>query len=138
MLRIEWNDDYKLGLPAMDADHQELVEICNQFLAAARADAPIPLLSGLLDQLVVRTRLHFLHEERMLDRHNYPGLAVHKADHQRLLAQADTLRQRFDSAVEEEEIRRLTTDTADFLRFWLLEHITTNDRPYRPFLRSLS
>lgn len=138
MMRIDWSDEHKLGLPAIDADHQELVAICNEFLDAAHAEAPISQLAGILDRMLLRTRAHFLAEERMLDRHGYPAFAIHKAEHDRLLAQADTLRSRFVQAREEDALRNATLETADFLRYWLLDHIRTNDRPYRPFLRRLA
>lgn len=138
MMRIAWSDEFKLGLPAIDADHQELVALCNEFLDAAHADAPIAELAAVLDRMLLRTRAHFVAEERMLDRHGYPSLAIHKAEHDRLLAQAETLRTRFAQAREEDELRHVTLETADFLQFWLLDHIRTNDRPYRPFLMSLA
>lgn len=138
MTRLEWTDEYKLGLPAIDADHQQLLELCNQFLEAVQAGHTIRQLAAVLDQLILRTQAHFLAEERLLDRHGYPGLAIHKAEHERLLVQAGTLKTRYDDVSQEDEIRHLTMETADFLQFWLLDHIRTNDRPYRPFLMSLS
>lgn len=136
--RIEWTDDFKLGLPAIDADHKELLEVCNQFLDAVQSGATVGELSTILDRMILRTRAHFLAEERMLDRHNYPGLVVHKAEHERLLLQAEALKARYTDAAQTDEIGHLTMETADFLQTWLLDHIRTNDRPYRPFLMSLS
>lgn len=138
MMRIEWTDEFKLGLPAIDTEHRELLELCNQFLDATQRDASIRDLAGILGQLILRTRAHFLAEERMLDRHNYPGLAIHKAEHERLLTLADTLKVRYDTVGQDEEIRALTTETAEFLQSWLLDHIRSNDRPYRPFIMTLS
>ncbi len=138
MMRIHWSDDFKLGLPAIDADHEELVELCNTFLDAAQNGARLADLATALDRLLLRTRAHFLHEERMLDRHGYPGLAIHKAEHDRLLSQAEMLKSRFEDVEGEDAIRRVTLETADFLQSWLLDHIKTNDRPYRPFLMSLA
>lgn len=135
---IEWSDEFKLGLPAIDADHKELLEVCNQFLAAVQAGQPVDELTRILDTMILRTRAHFLAEERMLDRHGYPGLVVHKAEHDRLLLQAEALRGRFADTAQQEEMSRLTMETANFLQTWLLDHIRTNDRPYRPFLMSLS
>ncbi|HLO76055.1 MAG TPA: bacteriohemerythrin [Magnetospirillum sp.] len=136
--RIEWSDEFKLGLPAIDAEHKELLEVCNQFLEAVEAGQSVQHLAAILDQMILRTRAHFLSEERMLDRHGYPGLVVHKAEHDRLILQAEALKARFVEACQSDELRHLTMETADFLQTWLLDHIRTNDRPYRPFLRSLS
>ncbi|MGE5476964.1 MAG: bacteriohemerythrin [Bacteroidales bacterium] len=136
--RIEWSDEFKLGLPAIDAEHKELLEVCNQFLDAVQAEAPLEQLAAILGNMILRTRAHFIAEERMLDRHGYPGLVVHKAEHDRLLLQAEALLARYADTLQQEELRHITTDTANFLQTWLLDHIRTNDRPYRPFLMSLS
>jgi hemerythrin-like metal-binding domain len=139
MTRIEWSDEFKLGLPAIDAEHRELLDLCNRFLEAAQAGAEVPQLARILEELILRTRAHFLAEERLLDRHNYPGLAIHKAEHERLLNQADILKARYDDdGVQEDETRALTVETAEFLQSWLLDHIRANDRPYRPFIMTLS
>ncbi|MCR6632227.1 MAG: bacteriohemerythrin [Magnetospirillum sp.] len=136
--RIEWSDEFKLGLPAIDAEHKDLLEACNQFIEAARANAPIGTLAGILENMILRTRAHFVAEERMLDRHDYPGLLAHKAEHDRLLAQAETLKARYQDVSQEDELRNLTGETATFLQTWLLDHIRTNDRPYRPYLMNLA
>lgn len=138
MSRVTWTDEFKLGLPAIDADHRELLDLCNEFLEAAQAGRAITDLAIILDRLILRTRAHFLAEERLLDRHGYPGLVIHKAEHERLLAQAETLKARYGATSQGDDLRHLTMETADFLQTWLLDHIRTNDRPYRPFLMSLS
>lgn len=135
--RIDWNDEFKLGLPAIDAEHKELLAVCNQFLDAVQAQVPVWQLADILQAMIVGARAHFRAEEHMLDRHGYPALAAHKAEHDRLLVQAEALKIRYDDAGQEEEMSRLTTETATFLQTWLLDHIRANDRPYRPFLMNL-
>lgn len=135
--RIDWNDEFKLGLPTIDAEHKELLAVCNQFLDAVQAQAPLRQLADILHAMIARARNHFRAEEHMLDRHGYPALAAHKAEHDRLLVQAEALKSRYDDAGQEEEMSRLTTETATFLQTWLLDHIRANDRPYRPFLMTL-
>lgn len=135
--RLEWSDEYHLGLPAMDHDHRELLESCNEFLDAVMSGMPVSGLAQIMDRLILRTQAHFLAEERLLDRHSYPGLAVHRAEHDRLVTQAKSLRARLDHP-ESEETRTVIGDIAVFLQAWLVEHIRSNDRPYRPYLRKLT
>lgn len=137
MKRIVWNDDFKLGLPAVDSDHRDLVDICNEYIAAALTGAPHQMLSEILDRMIKRTRTHFEAEERMMDRHNYPDLASHKVEHDRLLTQAETLKSRYDHPSPQENEEHMVEEIGDFLETWLLEHIRTNDRPYRPFIMTL-
>ena len=89
--RIEWTDEFKLGLPVIDAEHRELLEVCNQFLDAVNNGQAVAELARILEKMILLTRAHFVAEERMLDRNGYPGLVVHKAEHERLLIQAEAL-----------------------------------------------
>lgn len=135
---LEWNSEYELGVPAMDADHRDLMQMCNQFLTLVAGQESPSRLADSLDRLILRTQAHFLAEERMLDRHGYPALAIHKTEHQRLIRDAQGLSARLRSDQGERDLASIIAETSDFLQSWLLEHIRANDRPYKPFLRSLS
>ena len=133
---LRWSEEYELGIPAMDSDHKDLLNLCNEFLELATTGADGTALADRLDRLILRTRAHFLAEERMLDRHGYPALAVHKDEHARLLREADALGASLRNA--DADRPRIIAETSDFLRSWLLDHIRNNDRPYKPFLRILN
>ncbi|MGE4279213.1 MAG: bacteriohemerythrin [Magnetospirillum sp.] len=135
---LEWNAEYELGVPAMDSDHRDLMEMCNHFLFLVQNHTPAAQLSDCLDRLILRTRAHFQAEERMLDRHGYPALAVHKSEHERLIRDAENLSAAIRHGNDDKSLEDIVAETSDFLRSWLLEHIRQNDRPYKPFLRSLS
>lgn len=135
---LEWNAEYELGVPAMDADHRDLMQMCNHFLFLAQNHTPPEQLADCLDRLILRTRAHFQAEERMLDRHGYPALAVHKSEHERLIRDAEALSTAIRAGSDNRTLDDIVAETSGFLRSWLLEHIRQNDRPYKPFLRSLS
>lgn len=132
---IEWQRDYQLGIPAIDAEHKGLVERLNQFFAAAEAGSPTGELDILLDRLITATTRHFENEEMLLDFHDYPDLVGHRAEHQRLLQQLAHFRDAYD---EDRERSNSAFEAADFLRRWLLEHIQSEDRSYRPYVMRLS
>lgn len=137
---MDWNDAYNLGVPAIDADHRILLDLCGEFVEAAGNGAEVMVLAVILDKLILRTRIHFEAEEKLLDRHHYPQLAAHKSDHDRLITQAETLKAGFGrvSPGDRDGIERLTRETADFLQAWLVDHIIQGDKPYRPFLMNLA
>jgi hemerythrin-like metal-binding protein len=130
---IERNQDLRVGVPAIDAEHQALLDICDQFLFAAESGQPVAGLEGILASMISHARDHFTAEERVLDRIGYPALATHKAEHRRLMAHAESLQSHWGE-VERERIR----ETADYLRAWLLDHIRTEDRSFRTFLMRLA
>lgn len=137
MATLEWSNEYSIGVPAMDADHRDLLDMCNRYLEAVYGRENLEHLISLLDRIILRTQAHFQAEERMLDRHGYPGLAIHKAEHDRLLRDAEALSYRMRTDQGETGLEGIVRETTTFLGSWLLEHIRHNDRPYQPFLRSL-
>jgi hemerythrin-like metal-binding protein len=143
MTVIEWSQELKLGVPAMDAEHRRLLTLTNDFLDAASAGAPLSRLSHILGELIARTRIHFQAEETLLDRAGYPGLAGHRAAHERLLVDAQRLYERFAAPQsqpggDQEAIRALTMEAAHFLQRWLVDHIVAEDMAYRPFVMRLT
>lgn len=135
MLHVDWDDTYKLGIPAIDADHKLLVELLNRFLAASVKGVEPDGLAAILNDLIEQTRAHFAREELMLDRNDYPDLALHKAEHDRLLQQAKHFQERYEEGTAP---RDLSMETAEFLQSWLLEHIIRTDKPYKPFILRLT
>lgn len=136
-MRIESIDDLRIGLPALDAEHMTLVDLCNEFIDSVRAGVPVATLAEGIERLVNSTRQHFESEEKLLDRHNHPGLAAHKAEHERLMAQAGTLMAQFADLADDNHARSVAYEAATFLRAWLIEHIRLTDLPCRPFLMRL-
>ncbi len=143
MTMIEWSNELKLGVPAMDTEHRQLLKLTNDFLTAAGEQAPFPRLTRIMGELIARTRIHFQAEETLLDRAAYPGLAGHKAEHGRLLVEAQRLYERFStleatSGTDQTAARALTLEAAQFLQRWLVDHIVNDDRPYRPYVLRLT
>ncbi|EME71867.1 hemerythrin-like protein [Paramagnetospirillum caucaseum] len=143
MTVIEWSNELKLGVPAMDAEHRQLLKLTNDFLVAADGHAPFPRLARIMGELIARTRIHFQAEETLLDRAAYPGLAGHKAAHGRLLVEAQRLYERFTALettarADQTATRALTREAARFLQRWLVDHITAEDRSYRPYVLRLT
>lgn len=143
MTFIEWSNELKLGVPAMDTEHRLLIKLTNDFLAAVQERAPYSRLARILGELIARTRIHFQAEETLLDRASYPQLAGHRAEHARLLVEAQRLYERFlalDAQAQHDPntLTPLTTETAQYLKSWLVDHIIAEDRPYRPYVTQLT
>lgn len=142
MGHVDLPGELKLGVPAMDADHGRLMALSGDFADAVREDAPLPRLTRILGELIARTRIHFQAEETLMDQVGYPGLSGHKADHERLLLEAQTLFDRFAAQqaapiADSESERRLAADAADYLRRRLIEHVHGEDRGFRPYVMRL-
>ncbi len=138
MTLIEWSDNLKVGIPAMDAEHRRLVALTNDFLVAAREGTEPARLDKILAELIEQTRRHFIEEETLMDRVSYPHLAAHRVEHERLLTEARLLLERFVALDRgTADFSALTLETARYLQRWLVDHIVADDKPYRPYLAQL-
>jgi len=111
-----------VGVDEIDDDHRKLVSLFNMLNhSITEGDAP-DYLQAVLEELISCTVWHFSHEERLMLKYDYEGIAEHKTEHQELINSARELQQKIlqaDKLVANEDI--------EFLERWLTEHILTAD-----------
>ncbi|MCW3781165.1 hemerythrin family protein [Defluviimonas sp. D31] len=122
MAPIAWKPEYSVGDPAVDHEHQELVELVNSAAAAILDGRPGADIDRSFGDLFRAISAHFAHEEKQMRRAEYDQYPPHKADHERLL---DALRDIMDDAHDDAEAaaERLTAA----LEAWFVEHFRTHD-----------
>jgi hemerythrin-like metal-binding protein len=139
MSYVEWTDSIRLGIPGIDSDHRDLLNLTNEFLAAAAQGEPPAVLAEIMGRLVERAESHFRAEEALLDRADYPSLAAHRAAHAQLARETMQLKERLEQASgSPDDWNPVSMETADYLRHWLIDHIVSEDRPFKPFLMTLA
>jgi hemerythrin-like metal-binding protein len=84
---LTWNHACTVGVRAMDDQHGILMDTMNDLRLALVRGSGREQVSELLDRLIEFTRMHFWSEEQLMEQHGFPGLAEHRAEHQRMLAQ---------------------------------------------------
>ena len=129
MKDIAWSKILSIGVDELDEDHRKLISIFNILNHAVTEQESPAYLAAVLEELINCTVWHFSHEERLMLKHGYDGLAEHKEEHRDLVQSAKDLQQellRTDKPVEEEHIV--------FLERWLTEHILTTDLRLGGFL----
>lgn len=75
-----WLADYTIGVPAMDRQHQHLLELASQVARHAQNHSTDSLLQA-LDDLAGYSRQHFMTEEDMLGALGYKEIADHRRMH---------------------------------------------------------
>ena len=83
---IVWSDDFSVGAPAIDQEHQELIQLINNaYDVLYRQDnfeiSAIEFLSAIHPEISA----HFALEETIMRECHYDQYVEHKADHERLL-----------------------------------------------------
>ncbi len=119
----------ELPLAFMNADHAQevqLLEDLGEALTAHRADASnLATVLERLSLLAVHTREHFLREEQAMRETGFPAYPVHKAEHDRVLAEMDVEARRFREGGDPE---RLWVYLFRTVPAWFVHHIRTMDR----------
>jgi len=126
---LTWNHTCAVAVRAMDDQHGILMDAMNEVRLAVVRGSGREQVCQLFDQLIEFTRMHFASEERLMEQTEFAGLAEHRAQHHRLLAEVlqAAHRLQYGEGVE-------MSSLLDFLRSWFIEHIADLDQQYGPWL----
>jgi len=133
-MEIAWSDALVLGVPALDAQHRELVaRVSRVSVAIDREPAEV---SALLDFLGEYALSHFATEERLMALHGYPeaAQATHRKVHEDFVRAFSGLR--YDLDVEG-ATAGIVARIRSWMASWLLEHIQGMDHALAMWIRSM-
>jgi len=122
MTLIEWKEQYSLGVPAIDHEHRELIDLINELYATVTGSGTDVTVVEFLGELYTRVAAHFALEEKIMRDNDYDEYLDHKTDHERLL---DDIRDLMDDYEDGEHV-----DVEGFgkrLDEWFSEHFRTRD-----------
>ncbi len=122
MSLIEWKDQFRLGVPDIDFEHRELIELINALYEGVQREGTDASTADFLGELYARIVAHFALEEKIMRENRYDEFEDHKADHERLL---DDIRDLMDDYEDGEyvDLERF----GDRLDEWFSEHFRTRD-----------
>lgn len=129
MTLLTWSHTCAVGVQAMDDQHAILMDTMNELYAALSRGCSRKQLDDHLGRLVEFSRLHFLCEEQLLERHGFPGMAEHREAHQHLMRQIQETVDRVEHTDSVEAHSLL-----NFLRTWYSDHIQGLDQQYGSWL----
>jgi len=115
-----WTDELRVGVDAIDRDHQVLIGLTNK-VAQTGVDAAI--LNNVIWDLIDYTRYHFGREEALMKVCGYPNLEEHQAQHKMLIERATELAEKWYASKNDDILHDLRT----FLKTWWLAHIVNVD-----------
>jgi hemerythrin len=129
MTLITWTkEQYGTDVSFADEQHKKLFDLLNA-LHEVIPDGNKDTVSTNLDNLLNYVSQHFQDEEKQMQEKKYSGYKEHKAQHDKLLADCGSLKNKFLSGEQE-----ITTESTIFIKDWLDEHIPNIDRLYAPVL----
>jgi hemerythrin-like metal-binding protein len=119
---LVWDHVLSVGVDEVDDDHRKLVDLFNMLNHSVTEGDDPEYLAAILEELINCTAWHFSHEERLMLKHGYEGLAEHKEEHKELVKSAKELQQKILQAGN-----LVAIEDIEFLERWLTEHILTTD-----------
>lgn len=125
---FQWSDDFNVNIQEVDEQHKVLVDLLNQLHRAIMEHRGKAASRVILDQLADYTRTHFLLEESLMRVLHYPGLEIHKQQHEDLIKQIHELQHKLDH-----ENVTITFELLHFLKMWLIQHINESDKRFGDF-----
>lgn len=122
-MALRWTSALAIGVPDLDAQHEELFRrldrLHDAMIAHERTEA-----ARLLEFLLVYVRDHFAAEEALMRRTGFPDRARHEAEHAAFAAEIAGL---YEALAREGPTNRLVFAVDRRVTGWLEEHIYTSD-----------
>jgi hemerythrin len=126
---LVWDQSLSVQVKEIDEDHRRLVNLFNILIHSVVEGDAKNYIEAVLEELISCTVWHFRHEERLMLKYDYEGLAEHKAEHQELIDSVRALQQTFL-----QEDKPVSSEDIEFLEHWLTEHIFVADMKLGSYL----
>jgi hemerythrin len=128
MQQIKWSEEYSVGIPEMDAQHRQLMELLGALAKFASSGGVVDPRTA-IGEMKRQAEQHLQEEELMLSIRGYPEYARHKAEHDAYRAKA--------AALEAQSGRRdFGTRITTFLTEWWSNHILHSAQEYARYFES--
>lgn len=123
---FEFKDEYKIGLPKIDAQHKKLFNIgesAYNLLKDSYAIDKYDKIVDILEELKDYTAEHFRDEEKFMESINYNRIFIQKVEHAEFIKKMDEI----DLNKIDENQDEYIMDILNFLSDWLIHHILEKD-----------
>jgi hemerythrin len=129
MTLIKWRDNFNLGIPDVDFEHRELVDLINALHDRLDDSGRKDEVEDFLGEIFARISAHFALEERTMVLRDYPEYWAHKGDHERLLDQLRDMMEdiQADQALDAASLSRTLDE-------WFSVHFRTFDARFHHFV----
>lgn|SRR5574344_421807 len=128
---VKWNESYSVGVKFIDEEHKKLLEILNKHYDGVIQEKDKDFMLKTMEEMRIYTKTHFGDEERYMQKYNYGLFEMHKKEHEYFISEI----QEFENSWIQGH-GSLSTDISLFLKKWLLNHISIEDKKVGLFLNN--
>lgn len=122
MEHILWTPALEIGVPLIDGQHRELLDMANRLMDAVDSGQGLSATELAATSLARYISTHFRDEEAYMESVGYPKFQMHKNAHTSLL---DLVIHYLDMLRENQAMTR--ADVGEFLGTWVVGHIINFD-----------
>jgi hemerythrin-like metal-binding protein len=123
-----WKEDFDLGIPRIDADHQRFLALMSDLHSALDRGEGRDHIHAIMGGLKAYATYHFIREEDLMGAAGYPGLHAHQVEHAWYLYYLEKL----EGQAVADSI--LACETMHFMRNWFVDHILGIDKRFSEWL----
>lgn len=132
-----WKEKYKIGVPQIDAQHEELFARVTVFVETLRSDKEwaekVSSVNDTLEFMKDYVVTHFRDEEAYQEEISYPRLADHKKTHSDMVAYVAATSEQY----EKEGYKEITMQQfAGKLVTWLVNHVVADDQKIADYVKN--
>lgn len=124
-----WKEKYRIGVPVIDTQHEELFRRVTGYVEALRSDAAwaekMPVVNDTLAFMKEYVITHFADEEAYQKSVGYPGYVEHKKVHDDMVAYVGQVAETYVQAGCPETLMQ---QFAGKLLAWLINHVADSDQ----------
>jgi hemerythrin-like metal-binding protein len=119
---IEWKDEFSVGVPVVDHEHRELIDLINELHDAMSGENAAITVLDFLGEIHAHVAAHFALEEKIMREQRYDQYQEHKQDHERLLDEISDIMNAY-----EENAFYSDEEFAETISKWFTDHFKTKD-----------
>jgi hemerythrin len=128
MQLLEWSEDYSVGIPELDIQHRQLMELASELIRVVNLGESVKPDPAIIEKMAEYAERHLQREELVLRVRGYPDYLEHKAEH-------DAYRRKIVALRAQPDRRDLGVRIANFLNEWWKSHILISDQEYARYFR---
>lgn len=122
---------YKLGIPSIDEQHAEWVEMLSELRRYSKDKNSDLIVRKIIDQILTYVDFHFAYEEKLFFQYGYPDASNHAQAHKDFLAKIKGMNHDLKN-----NIPLLGSTLVTVMQDWLMNHLIKEDKKYVIFLIS--
>ena len=123
MTLIEWHKEFETGIPDVDHEHRELVDLINRLHEHIAGGADPARVTEFLGEVFARIAAHFALEESIMRKRAYDEYEAHKSEHERSLDEIRDIMDAQQAAPSSADAVSLSFAVRD----WFVNHFKSKD-----------